>query len=623
MNKQEREQSHIPKRLNLVFLMVFLFFAALILRLAIVQLVHGEEYRYESEVMSTKTLPIPAPRGRILDQDGEILVTNQPVFTVTYTRSNNTELHEEELAKKLALYLDDMSVDEILKAMEGQGPQYIPRRIKVNISPQELSRIVERRRELPGIDVIEDPLRKIRKDVDGGAIATHILGYIKQIRPDQVEEYMARGYRNTDRVGVLGLEKYYENQLKGKDGQTEVKVNRSMETIEKKVKVSPVPGNDLILTIDLQFQDRVETILAEAIEEAKKKRNGQENSQVDKATAVVMNPKTGAILALANYPDYDTNLYYEIGYNDIIAQRELNLATGSPYLIGSTAKPASAMMGLQEGLITPQSTIFDRGGLQVGDRYLLNWRTGGHGTVDVVKALKVSNNTFFYDLALKLANYPASKTEYKNKFDTIDYYFKQFGLGTKTGIDLPYESTGSFSPYKQLGNLAYAMIGQQNSYTAMQLAQYVSTIANDGYRMRPYLVQEIRKGTIDQNELGPVLMRRQPEVMNRVEIDEKYIKLIQKGMFEVTQLGGTGYWSFYGTPYTVAAKTGTAQNWQGDDHSLIIAYAPYEDPQVALAVIVPHGGSGSDTSAPIARKIFDAYFKVEQPVNDNSQSNTE
>ncbi len=619
MNKQEKEQSHIPKRLNIVFLIVFLFFAALILRLAIVQLVHGEEYRYESEVMSTKTLPIPAPRGRILDQDGEILVTNQPVFTVTYTRSNNTQLHEEELAKKLALYLDDMSVDDILKAMEGQGPQYIPRRIKVDISEQELSRIVERRRELPGIDVIEDPLRKIRKDVDGGAIATHILGYIKQIRPDQVEEYMARGYRNTDRVGVLGLEKYYESQLKGKDGQTEVKVNRSMETIEKKVKVSPVPGNDLILTIDLQFQDRVETILAESLQEMKDKKD---KSQVDRATAVVMNPKTGAVLAMANYPDYDTNLYYEIGYSDIIAQRELNLATGSPYLIGSTAKPASAMLGLQEGLITPQSTIFDTGGLQVGDRFLLNWRTGGHGRVDVVRALKVSNNTFFYDLALKLANYPQSKTEYKKKFDTIDYYFKQFGLGTKTGIDLPYESTGSFSPYRQLGNLAYAMIGQQNSYTAMQLAQYVSTIANDGYRMRPYLVQEIRKGTIGQSELGPVLMRSQPEVMNRVEIDEKYIKLIQKGMFEVTQEGGTGYWSFFGTPYSVAAKTGTAQNWQGDDHSLIIAYAPYEDPQVALAVIVPHGGSGSDASAPIARKILDAYFHAGQEV-DQSNINME
>ncbi|MBO8172545.1 MAG: hypothetical protein H0Z33_11750 [Bacillaceae bacterium] len=609
MNENQKQKPHIPQRLNYIFLFVFLFFAALILRLAFVQLVHGEEYRYESQIMSTKTLPIAAPRGRILDRDGEVLVTNKPVFTVTYTQSQNIEVDEEELADKLASYLDDMSAEEVLTAMKGNGPKYIPRRIKVGLSEVEISRLVEHRTELPGIQVIEDPLREIREDAEGGGIASHVLGYIRQIRADELDEYMARGYRNTDRIGVIGLEKYYEDQLKGKDGEIEVKVNKDMETIERRVQIPPVPGNDLILTLDLEFQDKVEKILADSIKQIQ---NDPRNPRpyVEKATAVAMNPQTGEILALANYPDFNLNDYYEKGYSTI-AGRELNLAIGSPHLVGSVVKPASAMMGLQEELITPSTTIFDRGYLQVGDRKLWNWRTGGHGRVDVQRAIKVSNNTFFYDLSLRLGNYPESVTEYKTKFKTVDYYFSQFGLGVKTGIDLPYEKKGYFSPYRQLGNLAYSLIGQQNSYTAIQLAQYVSTIANDGYRMRPYLVKEIRRGTIGEETLGPVLMKREPEVLNRVDIDSKYIELVQQGMRMVTETGGTGYWAFYKTPYTVAAKTGTAQNWQGDDHSTLIAYAPYENPEIAIAVIVPFGGSGSDTSGPIARKILDAYFGVE------------
>lgn len=613
MTRQDDEKTHIPRRMNIIFLIVFLFFAALILRLALVQLVHGEEYLHESELLSTKTLPISAPRGKILDKNGEVIVSNQVVFTVTFLANNNDEKLEESVAQKLSTLLDGMSKEEVLKAMRSGLPRYIPRRIKVGIEKHEMMRIAERLQELPGVDVIEEPLRKIRSDVHGGAVATHMIGYINAIS-DRVDDYLAKGYLASDRVGMLGLEKYYEDQLRGTNGEMEVKVNRAMETIEKRMKVAPVPGNDLVLTLDLQFQDKVEQILAESIEQIQKDPK-RPRPLVTSASAVLINPKTGAVLAMANFPDYDLNLQYSPNrgkiYNEKIANRESNLAANAPYPIGSTAKPAAAMMGLQEGLITANSTIFDTGGMYVGNTFMKNWRAGGHGRVNVFKALQVSNNTFFYDLALKLGNYPQSKTAYKKKFSTVDYYFNQFGLGVKTGIDLPYESSGWESSHYQLGNLAHALIGQHDLYTPLQLAQYVSTIANNGYRMRPYLVQEIREGTDRPEERGRVLMKREPEVLNKINIKPEYIKIVQQGMRMVTQQGGTGYYAFLNTPYTVAAKTGTAQsNRNGHDHSIIIAYAPYEDPQVALAVIVPYGGSGSDASAPIARKLLDAYFGV-------------
>ncbi len=790
MSENQQEKSHIPTRLNVLFFIVFLFFAAIILRLAYVQLVEGEQYKHDLEKYSTRELAIPAPRGRILDRNGEVLVANKPVYTVTYVEEQNQDINEDLVADKLAGILkmddeapgtdkellkkalelhatlpvsfgakqtsqliakiepkiralpkltvidslsdiqlvktalsvgmrvnipiaakdrdslkkvfaaqiqamkkptdtDDISDLEllklafqanksvkitldakerddlkkelkaqlrqlpapselhqqddmdllryaamfdldvplpltneqrqfqwrkmaILKEMRAYGiASYIPRRIKVNISPDEMFKIEERRTELPGISVIVEPIREIRKDPDGSPFGTHFLGYINAIRPESLDEYMAQGYSPTDRVGENGLERYYERQLRGKDGVMEVHVNKDSETVEKRMRRAPEPGNDLILALDWRFQSKVEDILKNSLAEMQK--NPSTAKYVKDAHALVMNPKTGEILAMASAPDYDLNVYYDRKkfnkvYRTEILPNEANHFINAAYAPGSTAKPLSVMLSLQEGLTTPNETILDRGGWKVGNMYKRNWKLSGHGLVNARRALQVSNNTYMYAMAMRLVDKAHSQHKsYKEMFSVIDFYNAQFGLGVKTGVDLPFESTGYFSSYDEFGRLADAFIGQYDSFTPMQLGQYVSTIANGGYRIRPHFVKEIRKGTIDPKQPGQVLTVMEPEVLNRVQIDPQWIKVVQEGMRMVTMPGGTAYSSFHGLPFNVAAKTGTAQTGGDQDNALIVGYAPYEDPQLVFVVIVPKGGHGADSSGPIARKILEAY----------------
>ncbi|MBO8163825.1 MAG: penicillin-binding protein [Brevibacillus sp.] len=802
MEEKKPEQSHIPFRLNILFFIVFIFFAAIILRLAYVQLVEGEQYKHDLEMYSTRELPIPAPRGRILDRNGVVLVSNKPVYTVTYVEEQDQDIDEERVAEKLATilkldeepgtdkellkravelhttlpvslgpketaelierlkerlnrlpkvekvpslsntelvksallagmrvkaYLDEEQLAELkeklaavvkegaknlaymseyqllqtafsndveiaipleknereelikeltaqlkalprpvelaemtdmellgyasrfdfevtlplsdaqrtfqwnkltlLKEMRSYNlPSYVPRRVKVNISEQEMAKIVERRMELPGVDVIVEPIRQIREDDDDKNFATHVLGSTVAIRPEQLDEYLARGYSPTDRVGELGLELYYEEQLRGRDGVMEVHVNKNSEMVEKRMRQPAEPGNDLVLAMDWRFQSKVEEILRTSIQEIRS--DPKKSKEISEAHAIVMNPKTGEILAMASYPDYNLNLHYNREefnkrYHTEILPNQRNDLINAAYAPGSTVKPISVMIALQEGLTTPNETIYDTGGLNVGNVYMKNWRAGGHGRVDARRALQVSNNTYMYAMALRLAEKAYSQNKsYKEQFAVLDYYNAQFGLGVKTGVDLPGEITGWFAKDTYLGNLAHAFIGQYDNFTPMQLAQYVSTLANDGYRLRPHFVKEIRKGTTDPDQPGPVLTVMKPEVLNRIEIDPKWLKVIQEGMRMVTMPGGTAYYSFKDLPFTVAAKTGTAQTGSAADNSLIIGYAPYEDPQVSFVVIVPKGGHGSDSSGPIARKILEAYHQL-YPLSSSAPVQTE
>lgn len=604
---QEKRPTFIPQRLNLIFVLVFLFFAMLILRLAIVQLVFGERYLQDSMVNSTKKIPVSAPRGQIFDRNGEPLVWNKPVFTATYLPPDKS-INEKALAERLAPLLD-MDSAEIYKAMKAPQPSYIPRKIKVNIDQKQMMQLAERRTELPGVEVIVESIRQI-KGSDENPTGTHIFGYVNSISPTNVREYEAKGYQPSDQIGVLGLEKTYERQLKGKDGEIEIKINHQAELLERHLASPPVPGKDLYLTIDWSFQEQVEAILEQEIE-----RIHQLNPNVSEATAVAMNPQTGEILAFANYPNYDLNHHYhsDFGkiYNEKVRGKELNRIINSAYPMGSTMKPLSEMLAMDQKLVSPSEKLFCGGSLRVGNRTIYCWKRSGHGWVDAQEALQVSCNVYQYELALRLAEYPQKPTAYLDKFSVLDYYFSQFGLGTKTGIDLPGESVGWKTNTFFLGNLAYALIGQYNAYTPMQILQYISTIANDGYRMQPYLVKEVRHSHLSEDDGSNILLKKEPKVLNRVQISEEFIRVVQQGMKRVTEPGGTSYFAYKDFPIPVAAKTGTAQTGSDSDNSLIAGYAPYDDPQIAFVVIVPKGGHGSDASGPISRKILEAFFYEE------------
>lgn len=604
---QEKRPRYIPKRLNVIFVLVFLFFALLIIRLALIQLVRGEQYLQDSMVNSTKKIPVSAPRGQIFDRNGEPLVWNKPVFTATFLPPDKS-IDEKALAEKLSPLLE-MDSAEIYKAMKAPQPSYIPRKIKADITQKQLMQLAERRTEFPGVDVIVESVRQI-KGSEENPTGTHIFGYVNSISPGNVKEYVARGYQPSDQIGVLGLEKTYEQQLKGKDGEIQIKVNNQAELLERHLEKPPVPGNDLFLTIDWSFQEQVEKILKEEID-----RIHQFNPHVSEATAVAMNPQTGEILAFANYPNYDLNFHYHNNfgkiYNEKVKGKELNRIINSAYPIGSTMKPLSEMLAMDNKLVTPSEKIFCGGSLKVGNRTIYCWKKEGHGWIDARQAIQVSCNVYQYELALRLAEYPQKPKAYLDKFSILDYYFNQFGLGTKTGIDLPGESAGWKTNTFFLGNLAYALIGQYNAYTPMQLVQYMSTIANNGYRMEPYLVKEIRRSYLSEEEGPETIIQKEPNVLNRVQIPEEFIHVVQQGMKKVTEPGGTSYLAYKDFPIPVAAKTGTAQTGSDSDNSLIAGYAPYDHPQIAFVVIVPKGGHGSDASGPISRKILEAFFHKE------------
>ncbi|GEC93416.1 peptidoglycan D,D-transpeptidase FtsI family protein [Brevibacillus brevis] len=792
MEEVKEPKSDIPVRLNILFVIVFLFFAAIILRLAFVQLVEGEQYTHELEKFSIRELPISAPRGRILDKNGEVLVSNKPVYTVQYVEEQGQDIDEEKVADRLAKILipdggkigtdkellkktidlrstlpvafnaqetndlkakvatklkavpkvetvDQMSDFELVKTaiylgmrvrspfddkeradlikklnaakkgtpaiteantsdfellkmainanmtltlkldkedrndlakkvkdqigvlptpeglaeksdmdllryaslfdmdiklplteqqrqfqwhklsllQEMRSPQmasYIPRRVKVNITEQEMFQIEERRTELPGISVELEPVRQIFEDPDGSAFGTHFLGYINAIRPESLKEYQAQGYNAIDRVGVTGLESSYERYLRGKNGIMEVHVNKNSETVEKKMHQEPKPGNDLVLAMDWRYQSKVEAILKEEVEAFKKRPTTPK--EFKDAHVLVMNPNTGEILAMASYPDYNLNLYYDRkkfneNYTSLILPNESNRFIYTPYPPASTYKPLSVMIALQEGLTTPNEIIYDRGGLNVGNTYKRNWKASGHGPVNARRALQVSNNTYMYEMAIRLAR--KGKEGWEKQFSVYDYYNAQFGLGVKTGVDLPNEHTGWENQNLYYGNLADVMIGQYDLFTPMQLGQYVSTIANGGYRVRPHLVKEIRKGTTDPKKPGQTLSVIEPQVLNRVDIDPKHIQVVKEGMRMVTQPGGTVQ-RFNGLPFTVAAKSGTAQTSQPAENALVVGFAPYENPQLVFVVIAPNslrdGTSSSDATGPISRRLLEAYNEL-------------
>lgn len=664
--EREREKRLFTRRFNLIFFLIFVLFVSLVLRLAFLQLVEGEKYVRAASQMSVKSLYTKATRGWIFDRNGEVLANNKPVYTVSYVIENRDKEHVVKIAEQLEALLypidqrytrvhilekmdtgivykhvkteeseppvsseSDLEDDELLEPTDLAWvynpdeweivsysdiriPLYQPRTIMMNVPKEVMFYVEEHRTELPGVSVEVDFIRQYKK----GDVATHIIGYTKPIPANRLDEYLSRGYNPSDTVGVAGIEQYYEEQLRGTEGLKQVQVNNLLKTMETEELQRQTPGNNLVLTIDLKFQEKIEKILEDSVL-ALRTDPKKPLPDVHSAIAVVMQPKTGEILALANYPDYDLNIYtspdFGQRYSTEVAGREQNLALAGYYSPGSTFKMISVLIGLEEGLVGPYDKLPSTGSVKVGDRPLRDWKSGGHGPTDARKALKESVNSYMYRLALMLANYPASKSLYKEKFDTIHYYQNQFGLGVKTGIDLPNEKEILSGGQRELGRLAHAMIGQYDSFTPIQLAQYISTIANGGYRMRPFVVKEIREPIANLIGPGRLVTINDPDVLNQINIKPENLKVVQEGMLQVTSPGGTAYSAFRGLPFQVAAKTGTAQRSGGDNNGLLVGYAPYDDPEMVFVVVVP-GAGGSENIGNIARAIVDAYFGFDQPV---------
>ena len=497
--------------------------------------------------------------------------------------------------------------------------QYNPVLLSDKISRKSVAEIEELHHELPGISTNIVPVRKY----SGADIMGQILGYVGPITAEQLEEWKELGYDGRDIVGRTGIELSAESILRGKDGTIEVEVDTHGRLTNILNEEASVAGNDIILTIDMYLQRVTMKALEKYINEIKNNvaKDSKNKGDANAGAAVAIDVKTGEVLAMASYPSYDPQVYLDVQTSSEAAKEVARLETDSlnrplwnraiqeKYTPGSTYKPIVGIAGLAEGIIKRNSVIVDKGKAEIGgmDFYCLEYASGmgAHGNLTLEKALASSCNMFFHILGTEIT------------IDKIDKWAKLFGLGEKTGIELPYEATGirSNKEYKRrakgeewwIADTAQSSIGQlYNEFTPLQLANYAATIANDGKRYSPTIIKTV----LDQD--GKIVRESKP-VYEQVPVTPGTLEIIRQGMYSVAHsVDGTAEKVFRDFPVNVAGKTGTAETGMEETSSsnaLFVCYAPAEDPQIAIAVVVEHGVWGSYT-APIAKEILTAYFNA-------------
>ncbi|MHB1043629.1 MAG: penicillin-binding protein 2 [Eubacteriales bacterium] len=644
----------IEKRMQIFLAIVGAFFLVLVIRLGYMQLFQNDRFSTLARENRMRLITITAPRGEVFDRKGVRLVGNQPVYTVSINLGNY-DLND--VVNRLAAILNMKPADIMAKVQEQKEQMrlYEPIRVAINVSPEVVTRISEQRMDLPGVVVDIEPVRFF----PAGNILTHVMGYVRQINKEQLEAHKEEGYNLGDQFGQTGLEYVYEKYLRGKDGARQVEVDSMARPVRPLEVVDPMPGNNLVLTIDESVQKAAEDALARSSKEAI--RLGHKEATA--GTAVALDVRTGAVLAMASFPTYDASkLSGDLSpadYNQIFNNKLQPLLNRAllPYAPGSTFKMIVAMAGLESGKIKPTDAISDPGIFYYGGTSFIDWVAGGHGRVDLIKAIKVSCDIYFYRLGVMTG------------IDEIARVAREFGLGEKTGIDLPGEETGyvagqdtkfsirldflgdaalskareieakynqllarvtsneekralykkrsdelieASSEYSDLWEMGWhdydmviSSIGQgDNRYTMLQLANYIATIANGGTRYKPYLVQRV----VDPN--GKVLKENAPQALGHANISPKTLALIRQGMHEVTlPPDGTAYGLFDGLP-PAAAKTGTAEIYGHDTHAVFVAYAPFANPEIAVAVVMEYAGHGGTAAGPVGAAMLDAYFGV-------------
>ena len=642
------EKKAIEKRMRIFLYIVIALFAVLVTRLAYMQLLQNDKYSTLARENRMRFITITAPRGEIFDRDLVKVVGNQPVYTVYIDSVALKSLNKSQISDMEERLADILGItpQEILEKFKLQERYYEPVKIATRVPPEIVVRIEEQRLELPGVIIDIDTLREYPQ----GSLLAHVIGYVRQIDEDQLKRNKNRGYSPGDNYGQSGLENTYEEYLRGQDGGRQVEVDSLGRPVRDLGIKKPVQGNNLILTVDHRIQLAAEEALASASQRAL--REGYREARA--GAAVVLDVRTGAVLAMASYPGYDPDTLS--GFLSLEDYDEIFNSPWKPllnrallaYAPGSTYKMILAIAGLESNSITATETIYCPGYF-VKDRRYDDWKPGGHGTVNLIKAIKVSCDPYFYQLGLKIG------------IENIVKYSKEFGLGLETGIELPGEDVGVIpSPdakmrlrkvnlseenlkkvdeieqrYSELlakttdaaqrkkiiddrsaelinvdWELAWhdydtiiSSIGQGDTrFNALELANYIAAIANGGTVYKPYLVQRIEDPT------GHLIHESEPVVLNQADVSQKTLEIAREGMFQVTQPpDGTASTYFSNLP-PVAAKTGTAEVTGRDNHALVVGFAPYDNPEIAVAVVMEFAGRGGAIAGPVVNSIFHAYF---------------
>ena len=679
MAKKAISKNNINLRFNIATILTYFVGIVLIVQLFNLQIVHGEEYREQSNTRLTRESSLEAARGKILDRTGSVLVTSETTFAIELYKSkvdsetlNNSMLAIVNTLSKYEKYKPDtfpIQVKPYKYTIEGEelvnwqqtngitigktaeqvfnefkekyeiknksvedarkriGLRYEigkngysstrPYRLANNMPREAVSEFCEKSAEFPGINIVVEPKRQYTS----GTVASHILGYSGRITEKEYESRKDR-YDINDIIGKTGIEYVFEDYLKGTNGIKQIDMGVDGTASGEYVTQDAIAGSNVVLTIDANLQKIVENALATNIQKIASGGFGK-TYDAQAGSAVVMNVKTGEILAMASYPDYDPSLFIDgistanwNKYNNDPNKPLVNKAMQMSYPPGSTFKMVSAIAALESGVISPYDKINDTGIYHFGNQdwrcwYYTDYHTG-HGWLDVSGAIKNSCNYYFYEVGNRMG------------IDNLVKFAKYFGLGNKTGVELRGETKGvlaSVQAKEKLGeswvpgDMLNAVIGQGlNEFSPLQMAKYISTLANGGNKIDVSIVKTIinADGTeVPREEINEYVNKKlgiEPEEDDGIELNKDYLNIVLGGMQSVTQeVGGTAYNIFKDFSIKVGGKTGSAEAPGNKVHAWFVGYAPFDDPEIAIVVMVENGGHGNYT-AEVVRDIMAEYF---------------
>ena len=610
----EGDLRRFRSRMVVVTAAILVAFLVLVLRLFYLQVIRYDDLNEQAENNRTAIVPIVPNRGVIMDRNGVVLATNYSAYTLEITPSKLVAPLEE-VIDQLATVVEIQSRDKrrFKKQLdESKSFESVP--IRNRLSDEEVARFAAQRYRFTGVEI----KARLFRNYPYNELASHVIGYIGRINQAEkakIEESEDSGnYRGTDYIGKLGVEQSYEAQLHGTTGVQQMETSAGGRAVRRLNSSQAVPGNSVVLSIDIKLQKLVEDLYG--------KRRG---------ALVALDPKTGEILAFVSKPTFDPNLFVDgIDFENWQALNEspdkplLNRALRGTYPPGSTYKPFMALAALQTGKRSEKTLIPDPGYFMFGNHRFRDDKEGGHGMVDMYKSIVESCDTYYYTLARDMG------------VDLMYEQMKPLGFGQLTGIDILGESRGVLpstewkrNTYKKpeqqrwySGETISLGIGQgYNSFTMLQIAHATGTLANNGLKMTPHLVREV----VDVETKVASLVAKEP--IGQLPLSPENLEVIKRGMVGVN-IEGTSASSFVGAPYVSAGKTGTAQVYtikQNEkynaasidermrDHALFIAYAPADDPKVALAMVVENAGFGAQNAAPIARRVFDFVIMGQYP----------
>jgi penicillin-binding protein 2 len=613
LKNYQNELHNFKLRLGVLGLLVLFSFFLLMVRFYFLQINGYDYYQTLAESNRISVVPITPNRGLITDKKGVVLAHNFFVYTLEITPSKveNLDATIEEIKQLVEVSPVDLKRFKKQKT-ESRTFESIP--LRTHLNEVEAAKFAVNRYRFPGVELKS----RLFRHYPLGKQGAHMVGYIGRINDKDLaklaEKEMLSNYKGTDHIGKSGIEQSYEAVLHGTTGFQQVEIDADGKAVRVLSSVSPISGSNLVLSADSKLQEIAETAFGER-----------------RGALVAIKPSTGEVLAFVSMPTFDSNLF--VDGIDVENWKLLNESLDKPlinrplrgvYPPGSTFKPFAALAGLEAGKRKPPYSINDTGYFTLPNsrhRYR-DWKPSGHGNVDMRKAITISCDTFFYGLAVELG------------IEKLTNFVRHFGFGRKSGIDIAGEVGGLLPTpewkqrrFKQpwyMGETVIVGIGQGYTLaTPMQLAQATAILANRGLAMRPRLVSSV----VDAKTL--VSTPTPSVVSDRIILDKANLEIVNLGMIDVTLPGGTAASVGANAGYSIAAKTGTAQvigikqnekynekliNERHRDHALFVAYAPAEDPKIALAVIVENGGHGGSAAGPIARKVMDYYLLGKLPV---------